>query len=83
VSLHRTHLWVCDVCEKEETTMGEVPHEWVVDISVVCHTRKLSADVCGECYIRAFPTPNDHRYHPNVPKEEFRKPFWKKFWSVT
>lgn len=81
MSLDQTRIWKCDICEKTETVSSGSPMGWKTNVEVYCADRKVSADICGECYARAFPTKSYSVQAGDVPTGEFKRPWWRKFWK--
>ena len=81
MSLDQTRKWTCDICGKTETVANGIPGNLKTAVNVRCLERNVEADICRECYVRCFPALNINE-SSDVPKDEFKKPFWRKFFGL-
>ncbi len=83
MGMQQTRVWKCDLCDKEETVSKGSPDCWRCDVEIRCANRKVSADFCSDCWQRAFPSSVDDINAKDTPNDEFKKPWWKKFFGVS
>lgn len=83
MSLEKKYTYLCDLCGVEKITSGTAPEGWALNIVVTAGWRKATADFCQRCHLNTFPVGLDYGFpdKSKVPKDEFAKPWWKKFWG--
>ena len=82
MSFVETTVWTCDYCEKQVTVSGsscKTPEDWVKNDLTWNEHYKMRVIFCKECFSHLFPN-SSGKHTP--PKDEFKKPFWKRFWST-
>lgn len=82
MALEQKRKWVCDLCGVECTVTSGEPLNWQCNVTVICLLRHASADFCVDCYSRAFPTRVTEGNALDVPKDEFKKSWWQKFFGL-